>query len=198
MTDLGFILEIICDIYEQAGIYMLGFPVADVIYKLGIVLITYSSFKNTPGYDKLIKKHPDGVSTIYHNRPVIIYNDEIESEGRITQTLCHELGHIVLGHYQLRKGLSRAQKEREANLFASMFYVPFVLLWYFNIYDTIDIYHYFGVSYANAEIQSKRFDRCAQGFIPSEQEQHLLDIFLANSKKHEEEQKEGRKQDDLV
>ena len=60
----------------------------------------------------------DGYTYIKNNNIFIFYNADIETEGRKTWTISHELGHIVLNH------TTQCDKnETEANFFASQLLV---------------------------------------------------------------------------
>ena len=61
----------------------------------------------------------DGYTYIKNNNIFIFYNADIETEGRKTWTISHELGHIVLKH------TTQCDKnEAEANFFASQLLAP--------------------------------------------------------------------------
>ena len=61
----------------------------------------------------------DGYTYIKNNNIFIFYNADIETEGRKTWTISHELGHIVLNH------TTQCDKnETEANFFASQLLAP--------------------------------------------------------------------------
>lgn len=58
---------------------------------------------------------------------MILYNQEIRSEERIRFSLCHEIGHILLGHHRRdeRAGRSESREEEaQANLFAAAVLAP--------------------------------------------------------------------------
>ena len=61
----------------------------------------------------------DGYTYIKNNNILIFYNEDIETEGRKTWTISHELGHIVLNH------TTQCDKnEAEANFFAAQLLAP--------------------------------------------------------------------------
>ena len=67
--------------------------------------------------------------TVLRKRPVIFYNDTLRSQERIRFSLCHEIGHIALGHFDCHPvdGLSGEQRlllDREAHAFAANLLAP--------------------------------------------------------------------------
>ncbi|MBQ9315149.1 MAG: ImmA/IrrE family metallo-endopeptidase [Clostridia bacterium] len=61
----------------------------------------------------------DGYTISKNNINIILYNEDIETEGRKMWTIAHELGHIVLGH------TTQCEKnETEANFFAAQLLAP--------------------------------------------------------------------------
>ena len=76
--------------------------------------------------EKLQHLHPDtidGFTYFNYNEKCyeIIINREV-SEGRFYFTFYHELGHIILGHFNARKHIEN--KEAEANIFARNMLIP--------------------------------------------------------------------------
>lgn len=68
--------------------------------------------------------------TIWNGRNYCIaYNDAVEVYGRVLFTLLHEIGHIVLGHFQMENGdrlhhIGDSRFEIEAGLFAAEVIAP--------------------------------------------------------------------------
>ena len=67
--------------------------------------------------------------TVYRQRPVIFYNDTVRSRERMTFSLCHEIGHIVLGHFSQNDAETltdeaRKTLDREAHAFACSMMAP--------------------------------------------------------------------------
>ncbi len=62
---------------------------------------------------------PDGMTVRYDGKYLILYREE-QSERRLTFTLAHELGHVLLGHM----GEEPVKEEREANAFAASLLCP--------------------------------------------------------------------------
>ena len=56
----------------------------------------------------------------------MLYNDRTENERRLSFTLAHELGHIMLGH----AGEDAVREEREANAFAASLLSPAIVFHY--------------------------------------------------------------------
>ncbi|MCD8195251.1 MAG: ImmA/IrrE family metallo-endopeptidase [Coprobacillus sp.] len=183
MVFRDYILLILCDIYEQSGIFEPGFDLFKFLKKMGVVVVPYSSILDTNLYKNILKKRKDGASTIFNNTPIIFYNDAIKSEARIKTTLCHEYGHIALGHYQMKNYLSQYTKEKQARLFAIMFYTPFALLWHYSLYSTEQIEAAFKISTESAYQQSERMIECLNsGYRLDKYDERLLEIFLNNQK----------------
>ncbi|MCD8195049.1 MAG: ImmA/IrrE family metallo-endopeptidase [Coprobacillus sp.] len=182
--ETPYFLDLVCDIYEETGINRLGFNNIDVCKKLGIKVITYSYIRNSDQElcNHIMEKNKDGFSTIYENTQCIIYNDEVRPKGRITQTINHELGHIILGHHLTRKNIPEDQMESEANLFASMFYTPFILMVHYSILTVDQICKVFHITRTNAKIQHERvWNKIQDGeYHANEKEFKLLEIFQNN------------------
>ncbi len=183
------IIFIIADLYEELGIYYLGFDVFEVCKKLHIDVIPYSKMKDNPCfYELLLKESNDGFSCIdtNTNRAKIYYNDSKTSE-RITVTLCHELGHICLGHLVQRSYISDEDREREATLFEVVFYTPLVILEYLNIITVEEIMKSLHISRPYAERTHDRLESRHETGTSKLifAETRLLTVFKNNQKEHE-------------
>ncbi len=116
----------------KAGVQALPLDPAEIIRSQGWRLQPYSraadrsqlslgEFRSTVGTQDAF--------TALRRRPVVFYNDTILSRERIAFSLCHEIGHIVLGHFaDFRPGsLTDAQLsllDGEANVFAANLLAP--------------------------------------------------------------------------
>lgn len=102
---------------------------------------------------KLIKNSNDG-GTLYcadTNEYCILYNEKVLSPGRIRWTIMHEIGHIVLKHFEdfpqtsiSRKGLTDGEYdtlEKEAEQFAFHVLAPPIILNRLKIKSANQIYH---------------------------------------------------------
>ena len=74
---------------------------------------------------------PEGITVRHGGRYVVLYNDRTESPRRLSFTLAHELGHILLGH----AGEDDVIEEREANAFAAALLAPAVVFYYLSFRD---------------------------------------------------------------
>ena len=61
----------------------------------------------------------DGYTYFKNDTAFIFYNEDIDTTGRKTWTISHELGHIALNHT-----VQCCKNEKEANFFASQLLVP--------------------------------------------------------------------------
>lgn len=137
--------------------YEFPFRIVDFIRKLDKVkLIAYSymiscgKFKNEKDIVARCTHSDDGATYAKKytesNRYFIFYNDsQIHNEARIRFTLAHEVGHIVLGHFEDTGTLSRktlseekyTKYESEADLFAAELLSPSILASDFKSSDEI-------------------------------------------------------------
>jgi Zn-dependent peptidase ImmA (M78 family) len=104
---------------EVANMYVFydikDFPinVFEVADKIGLDVIPYSSLTDM-AYKEAMKFSTDGFSIEnLDNTWVIFYNDKSLVNGRIRQTIMHEIGHYILGHMNPNE-----KEEAEANFFA--------------------------------------------------------------------------------
>ena len=96
----------------------------------------------------------------------LVYDDSVSNSSRVSWTIMHEVGHIVLGHLVEfnetalnRGGMDLRQYgvlEKEANYFVAEFLMPTVILKNFKGISTDEISILFGVS---AEAAKKKYDR---------------------------------------
>jgi Zn-dependent peptidase ImmA (M78 family) len=92
-------------------------------YKMGLILIPYSSLSETQSNEAL-KRNIDGFSVwTLDNKWIIYYNDACKNYGRINQTIMHEIAHYVLGHKN-----DDPEEEAEAKFFAKYSLAPAPLI----------------------------------------------------------------------
>ena len=177
------IIDIVADLYEEYGIFKLGFSLKQFCDEAGILLVPYSSY----GEDSYIFKRfdEDGFSLInpLSNQNEIYYNDEIRPKERVKFTIPHEIGHVGLGH-NLNVGSSETPKQKwEADTFANEFYCPQVLIIYFDLMTKSKLISTFGISAGYAQtLLDKIAERRSMEFSPAEE--RLLSVFLKNQKDH--------------
>ncbi|MER2151859.1 MAG: ImmA/IrrE family metallo-endopeptidase [Candidatus Limivicinus sp.] len=85
---------------------------------------------------------------------LISVNEEGRSPGRIRWTTAHEIGHVVIGHFDEieEEYLPENQRmEAEADYFAANLLAPFSAIEQFHICSAAKIRDFFGLSYAAAE-----------------------------------------------
>lgn len=94
-----------------------------------------------------------------HDRYLILCNQSTQNHnntGRQRWTACHELGHILCGHFEISETIKLSENnfalsqypefESEADYFAAMTLAPFPLFKLLNIKSPIDIQNTFGLS----------------------------------------------------
>ena len=87
-----------------------------------------------------------GFTIYFDNQYIIFFNDEIKI-GSQRFTIAHEIGHIVLEHFDFSNARTR---EKEANMFAASLLMPIDVLRACNIQSRKDIEILCGVSYSAA------------------------------------------------
>ncbi|WP_438491063.1 ImmA/IrrE family metallo-endopeptidase [Paenibacillus sp. IHBB 3054] len=99
---------------------------------------------------------------------LILYNDLVQTPGRVRWTLAHELGHYVLKHNEIsdrttlgRSSLSKSEYdvlEKEANCFARSLLAPPSILFAMRTFNAFDLSYWFGLS-TEAAANTLRFFR---------------------------------------
>jgi Zn-dependent peptidase ImmA (M78 family) len=126
-----------CGFLYHEGITAFPIDPFDIIRKNGWELITYSDwandFKLTVKEVAKVLGSVDGCTLYDEGHYTIVYNDTIETPGRIRFTLMHEIGHIVMSHLtdfeeaSIDNGMTVGKfkvLERESDIFASNFLAP--------------------------------------------------------------------------
>lgn len=135
------IKEIVADMYEDLGYTEIPVNVFELCHKLNIKLIRYSSL--TPTCAEYSKQFSDDGFNLFDGNEFcyrIYYNDQMPPE-RITFTIMHEIGHIMIGHRE-----HTDENEKEANFFAKTALVPLGLIFRLRLKTSYDIADTFGIS----------------------------------------------------
>ena len=114
----------------------------------------------------------DGFTTLINGHPIIFFDQNVKTFGRLNFTLAHELGHILLSHLDIKqiayrqetcvtpwnKGEEKAVNELEsaANIFASRLLAPACILKELDITSPIEIQELTGLSYSASLLRYKR------------------------------------------
>ncbi len=122
---------------------------------------------------------------IENDRYLILYNESM-NQGRILWTLCHETGHICLGHLQTIDCAEIAnndgqepynQYESEADYFAWNLIAPLPIMREMSIRSASEIKAKFGLSTQAAALQYDRYVKWCQGHIKTSWENNILREF---------------------
>lgn len=130
-------------------------------------LMSYSEFAREEGVTieevTSAVQSEDGFTIYDGSNYTILYNDTIESSGRIRFTLMHEIGHIYLNHLTefdetiLKRSALTEEKyrvlENEANSFARNTLAPAVLVKELNITTERELMEYFHLSQSAAKVR---------------------------------------------
>ena len=135
-----FILSKVLETYAFCEFIRFPFDCFKAIEKYGYHIYTYSELKeiNSEIYE-LCVSYSDEAYTEPFSRTVA-YNESM-SVDRITFTLAHELGHIVLKH-----PYKTDYYEMEANCFASYVLAPSMAIHYCRCESAWDVHRHFGLS----------------------------------------------------
>ena len=136
--------------YEFIQNNITDFPVNlfELIKKFKWGLLTYEELalkQNCTIHDVIEVLGKDGYSIYNGKNYTIVYNNKINSKGRINFTLAHEIGHIILGHHKdfdvtsvLKDNFTKEEYkvlENEANCFARNILAPAPLVQCLNTYE---------------------------------------------------------------
>lgn len=132
------------EVFEDLGISVFPSDPFYVLGCLGVSVIKYSNFIQE-SRNCLMARSKDGFTTFGDDRYTVYYNDRMP-QGRIRFTLWHEIGHIMLEHFEKDEIPSR-KKEAEANHFAAYCIAPMPLIIKLQPKSPIDIENYFITSH---------------------------------------------------
>lgn len=158
---------------------------AQLLKKCGWTLKRYTRIvERAPDISSLeelisLLKSPDAATICTGERIIILYNDTVTVPERIRFTLCHEIGHIILGHFtdfEIER-LSQADRtalETEANVFAACLIAPVGVMLSLR-HPYLDAYrHIFGMSQPSWKFRKATLSRdrsyLSSGDIKQEQE----------------------------
>ena len=133
------IKKTVVDVFDKLDIHCTPINVFEIAIRLGIKIIPYSS-KPQEVRKLMLKQSEDGFSVKRFGKWYIFYNDS-KSEGRINNTIMHEVGHIVLDHTE-----DSELAEAEAKFFAKFALAPPVLIHKYKLTDIYDIAERFEIS----------------------------------------------------
>lgn len=157
--------EIRCEVanfIEDWGIQFYPFSITELINKMGIQIVPYSSLPE-PLRKKVAAYYPNAI-TLYpkdlSSSETTIFYEGSMSSGRIRFTLAHELAHLALGH----PCTGELVYEHEADFFANYLLGPAPLLLKYSMVNTKVIKKTLKVSHSCAEsIKDRTYNRLKFG-----------------------------------
>lgn len=176
------ILDVIADLYQEYEISEFGFDLIELIKKMEINIVPYSSFSKEK--QNVLKNYDeDGFNVINpnNNKIEIYYNDFIKPKRRISFTLPHELGHICLGH-NYRLGNETKLQKNDANLFANEFYCPQAFMINYNLITVSDLISTFNITDGYAKVLLEKLNKRRDKSL-SYNEERLIKTFEYNKRK---------------
>lgn len=148
------IKEIVADMYEDLGYTEIPINVFELCHKLNIKLIRYSSLSvDCSEYSRQFSDDGFNLFNINTCQYQIYYNDRMPPE-RVTFTIMHEIGHIMLEHKEHSK-----ENEQEANFYAKAALVPLGLILRLKLKTSYDIADTFGISIEFAQNIVSHFNK---------------------------------------
>jgi len=163
-SDYERMTKLVHDIYFDYGLRSFPVDEREVCRKLGVKLIPYSEFDGE--YSTLLKqKSADAfyIPATTLNPPMILYNDDILSKGRVRFSIFHEIKHYVNHDVE-----ETPYNEDMADFFARYFMCPIPYLVRKNYADVFAIMSDFSVSMevaSNVASNIKNRVRCYGGRI---------------------------------
>lgn len=169
------IREAVVNLIEDYGIRSYPFSVVDLIERIGIKLIKYSSLPNGV-QSMLLALRPNALTRIeifQGTQSVTIFYNDAHPITRIRFTLAHELAHVVLGHINS----DADQLEAEADIFANYLLGPAPIVIRDSCNSAEAIMEDFNVGYKCARsIQDRTANRIRCGKPMTEYEHVILDL----------------------
>ena len=162
-------------LFFKLGIKSIPINGFEIAYKMGIILVPYSSLSERK-YKAVAHKETEGFFLEIGGKQYIFYNDIDRNYQRINMTILHEIGHCVLDH----TGMNPDVEEAEAKFFAKYAIAPPVLVDKIKPSCPEEIHDVFDISYEaacyswNYYKRWERFHFAYGGY--TEYEQRLLDI----------------------
>ena len=175
------IKEIIADMFEDLGYTEIPVNVFELCHKLDIDLIRYSSLTpNCVEYSMQFSNDGFNLFNVNVLRYQIFYNDQMPPE-RITFTIMHEIGHIMLEHEEHTE-----ENEQEANFYAKTALVPLGLISKLNLKTSSDIADTFGIRFEFARNIVSHFNKTMiyPSIFEKEENSRLVQLF---SKEYDKE-----------
>lgn len=153
---------------------------------------TYSYFKGKSILTELdlleASALTDGMSLLLGDTPVVLYNSDEISEGRMRFTVTHEIGHIILGHLRandvtvINREPSSSDNpfETAANQFAARLLAPACVLWGLGVHTPEDIANVCNISITAATFRAERMEELYKRnrFLASPLERAVYAQFL--------------------
>ena len=173
------IKEIVADMYEDVGYIEIPMNVFELCHKLNIRLIRYSSLSPTCAeYSKQFSDDGFNLLNVNTFQYQIYYNDQMPPE-RVTFTIMHEIGHIMIGHREHTE-----ENEQEANFFAKTALVPLGLIVKLSLKTSYDIADTFGISLEFARNIVSHFNKSMiyPSICEKEVNSRLVELFFRNYK----------------
>ncbi len=131
--------------------------IGDILNELEITFVSYeygSDYIKKLGYKEL-SEVSDGFSVFYNGQFIIFYNDT-RTKQRKRFVLAHELGHILLNHFENGNRNFTDEQEEQANIFASRLLAPACVLHELRLFTKEEIAMTCDVSLEFAEYRLKR------------------------------------------
>lgn len=173
------IKQIVTNLFIHCNISSVPISGFDIASKLGIEIYPYSSVpieKRT----LLMKKSEDGFSVETIDQKWTIYFNDKKINGRINNTIMHEIGHIILDHSE-----DSTLAEKEVKFFAKYALAPPVLIHKFQLDNSLEIANRFEISDEAARYALSYYKKWLKygNEQYTEYEKSLIRLFEDNSKK---------------
>lgn len=164
--------------------YELPVDIIEILSSFSNVLVfSYSEWakRNNMTFSEVTEfaKSEDGCTSFdpKTGRFIVLYNNLIRNSGRIRFTLAHEMGHIILNHFDSKSSVTTicrnnfdfiedVRAEREADMFAAEFLIPSCFVRYLPDEDIQYLSHTFAVSETTARNSLTRVNRLCRKYGP--------------------------------